>query len=92
MASFCQKCGSDRYVCQVCHDILCSKDKPPRQVQLSCTHKGNVCPACMDIRKKEVFITLEANYQEAISLLKAVVGESGMDIEEFLNRIGETRV
>lgn len=55
MPHFCE-CGADKYICQSCGQIKCSKDHPPKWVETKYwldnagkerPIKGNVCPACM---------------------------------------------
>jgi hypothetical protein len=50
MGYFCEKCGADEYVCQVCGRICCSKEEPSTWEKITIGKNrfinGNMCPDC----------------------------------------------
>lgn len=48
MVKFCDECGADMYICQVCGRDLCSVLHPAvwNEEATGNKHAGNVCPEC----------------------------------------------
>jgi hypothetical protein len=49
MAHFCDKCGGDEYICQVCARVLCTREQPGKYMRVpGKVFNGMVCQDCQD--------------------------------------------